>query len=136
MTADTVRYFLLESLRLFAAERLAERSHRALDEPARLARRRYYYREKVRAPASPMVRSRRRTAGLDIGGVAEHPRAIDTSVEAGEPVMGLQICAYCCASRIVLHRLSVGDPQSSSRRWQPPRQLNPSGPNLRWPLWP
>ena len=48
MTADTVRYFLLESLRLFAADRLAERSTEQIDEPARLARRHcYYYRDKV-----------------------------------------------------------------------------------------
>jgi DNA-binding NarL/FixJ family response regulator len=46
ITADTVRYFLLESLRLFAADRLAERSTNQIDEPARLARR-HYYRDKV-----------------------------------------------------------------------------------------
>jgi hypothetical protein len=39
ITADTVRYFLLESLRVFASDRLAERSAAEVDEPARLARR-------------------------------------------------------------------------------------------------
>src|SRR5262249_34394575 len=34
MTADTVRYSLLESLRLFAQDRLAERSTEDIDEPA------------------------------------------------------------------------------------------------------
>jgi hypothetical protein len=48
MTADTARYFLLESLRLFAADRLAERSTTEVDEPARLARRHcYHYRDNV-----------------------------------------------------------------------------------------
>jgi predicted ATPase len=48
MTADTVRYSLLESLRLFAEDRLAERSTAEVDEPARLAARHYhYYRDKV-----------------------------------------------------------------------------------------
>jgi hypothetical protein len=47
ITADAVRYFQLESLRLFAAERLAERSIEEVDQPARLAARHYYYRDKV-----------------------------------------------------------------------------------------
>jgi hypothetical protein len=48
MTADTVHYYLLESLRLFAADRLAERSTGLINEPARLARRHcYYYRDKI-----------------------------------------------------------------------------------------
>src|SRR5205807_8424059 len=48
MTVHTVRYFLLESLRLFASDRLAERSTEQIDESARLAARHcYFYRDKV-----------------------------------------------------------------------------------------
>jgi predicted ATPase len=48
IAADTVHYYLLESLRLFAADRLAERSTGQVNEPVRLARRHcYYYRDKI-----------------------------------------------------------------------------------------
>jgi hypothetical protein len=43
VAADTVRFYLLESLRLFGSDRLAERSTDEVDEPARLARRHCYY---------------------------------------------------------------------------------------------
>jgi DNA-binding CsgD family transcriptional regulator len=94
MTADTVRYFLLESLRLFAADRLAERSAGQVDEPARLARRHcYYYRDKVVhaqaewfGPAEQALLSWAAGAWSNIG------RAVDTSMQTWEPVVGLQIC--------------------------------------------
>jgi predicted ATPase/DNA-binding CsgD family transcriptional regulator len=94
MTADTVRYSLLESLRLFASERLAERSSQQIDEPARLARRHcYYYRDKVLqaqaewfGPAEQELLSWASTAWSNIR------RAIDTSLQAGEATAGLQIC--------------------------------------------
>ena len=66
MTANTVRYFLLESLRVFAAERLAERSTAEGDEPARLAKRHcYFYRDKVlQAHAQLQERFQRTTNAL------------------------------------------------------------------------
>ncbi len=53
ITSTTVRYSLVETLRLFARQRLAERSSARLDEPARLAEshRRYYRDTVVRAHA-------------------------------------------------------------------------------------
>jgi predicted ATPase/DNA-binding CsgD family transcriptional regulator len=91
MTADAVRYFLLESLRLFAEDRLAERS--TDDEPARLARRhRYYYRDKVLQPQAewfgPAELERLNWAS---GAWSNIRRAIGISLQAGEPVVGLQI---------------------------------------------
>jgi predicted ATPase/DNA-binding CsgD family transcriptional regulator len=94
MTADTVRYFLLESLRLFAADRLAERSAGPVDEPARLARRHcYYYRDKmVQAQAEWFSPAEEELLSWAAGAWSNIRRAIDTSMAAGEPVVGLQIC--------------------------------------------
>jgi DNA-binding CsgD family transcriptional regulator len=101
ITADTVRYFLLESLRLFAADRLAERSAGQVDEPARLAARHcYYYRDKILyaqaewfGPAEHALLTWAAGAWSNIG------RAIDTSMAAGEPVVGLLICFGLVAIR-------------------------------------
>ncbi|WP_040838486.1 AAA family ATPase [Nocardia brevicatena] len=47
-TSTTVRYALLESLRVYAQDRLRQRSHAAVDEPTRLADRHLrYYRDKI-----------------------------------------------------------------------------------------
>jgi predicted ATPase/DNA-binding CsgD family transcriptional regulator len=94
MTADTVRYYQLESLRLFAADRLTERSTAEVDEPARLAARHYrYYRDKVLhvhaewfGPAEQELLTWASRAWSNIR------RAIDTSMQTGEAVVGLQIC--------------------------------------------
>jgi predicted ATPase len=94
MTADTVRYFLLESLRLFAADRLAERSTEQIDESARLARRHcYYYRDKVlQAQAEWFGPAEQELLTWAMGAWSNIRRAIDTSMAAGRPVAGLQIC--------------------------------------------
>jgi DNA-binding CsgD family transcriptional regulator len=102
MTADTVHYFLLESLRLFASDRLAERSTKEIYEPTRLARRHcYYYRDKLLqgylewfGPADQELLIWARGAWSNIR------RAIDSSLQAaGEPVVGLQICVGLLALR-------------------------------------
>jgi predicted ATPase/DNA-binding CsgD family transcriptional regulator len=94
ITADAVRYSLLESLRLFASDRLAERSSEEIDEPARLARRHcYYYRDKVLqafaqsyGPAEPELLT------WAVGAWSNIQSAIDTSMHTpGEAVVGLQI---------------------------------------------
>jgi predicted ATPase/DNA-binding CsgD family transcriptional regulator len=92
-TADTVRYSLLESLRLFAAERLAERSTEQINEPARLAARHcYYYRDKVlHAQAEWFSPAEQALLSWAAGAWSNIRRAIDTSLAAGEPVVGLQI---------------------------------------------
>jgi predicted ATPase/DNA-binding CsgD family transcriptional regulator len=93
ITADTVRYFLLESLRLFASERLAERSTEQIDEPARLARRHcYYYRNKVlHGQAQSFGPAEQQLLTWTMGAWSNIRRAIDTSMAAGEAVVGLQI---------------------------------------------
>jgi predicted ATPase/DNA-binding CsgD family transcriptional regulator len=94
MTADTVRYFLLESLRLFAEDRLAERSTEEIDEPARLAGRHYYYyRNKVlQAQAEWFGPAEEELLNWASGAWSNIRRAIDTSMQSGQAVVGLQIC--------------------------------------------
>jgi predicted ATPase/DNA-binding CsgD family transcriptional regulator len=94
MTAGTVRYFLLESLRLFASDRLAERSTEEVDESVRLAARHcYYYRDKVLyAQAEWFGPAEQELLDWAAGAWSNIRRAIDTSMAASEPVVALQIC--------------------------------------------
>jgi hypothetical protein len=105
MTADAVRYFLLESLRLFAADRLAERSAEQVDESARLARRHcYYYRDKtVHAQADWLGPADQAVLSWAAGEWSNIGRAIDTSMAAGEPVVGLQITLGVLALRAAFY---------------------------------
>jgi predicted ATPase/DNA-binding CsgD family transcriptional regulator len=102
MTANTVRYFLFESLRVFGAERLAERSTEQIDEPARLAQRHcYYYRDKVlQAHAQLFGPADQDLLNWAVGAWSNIQRAIDTSVyTAGEAVVGLGIALGVLALR-------------------------------------
>jgi DNA-binding CsgD family transcriptional regulator len=95
MTADTVHYYLLESLRLFASDRLAERSAEQVDEPARLGRRHcYYYRDKtMHAHGEWFGPAEQELLNWAMGAWSNIRRAIDTSMQtAGEAAVGLQIC--------------------------------------------
>jgi predicted ATPase/DNA-binding CsgD family transcriptional regulator len=105
ITPDTVRYFLLESLRLFAADRLAERSTEHVDESARLARRHcYYYRNKVvQAQAEWLGPAERALLSWAAGAWSNIGRAIDTSMAVGEPVVGLQITLGVLALRAAFY---------------------------------
>ncbi|MEV0366216.1 AAA family ATPase [Nocardia fusca] len=90
-TPDTVRYSLLESIRLFAEQRLRERSTGEVDERARLAHRHlHYYRDKVVAAKanwfSPAAQDWVARAAWD-----NILTAIETSLTSGEPVLGLEI---------------------------------------------
>jgi predicted ATPase/DNA-binding CsgD family transcriptional regulator len=107
MTADTARYFLLETLRLFAEDRLAERSTEQIDEPARLARRHcYYYRDKVlHAQAEWFGTAEQQLLTWAVGAWSNIRRAIDTSMAAGKPVLGLQIAIGLLSLRAIF---SVG----------------------------
>jgi predicted ATPase/DNA-binding CsgD family transcriptional regulator len=102
MTADAVRYFLLESLRLFAQDRLAERSSEGIDEPARLARRHcYYYRDKVvHAQAEWFGPAEQQLLNSARGAWSNALRAIDASMHtAGEAAIGLQIAVSLLSLR-------------------------------------
>jgi predicted ATPase/DNA-binding CsgD family transcriptional regulator len=92
ITADTVRYSLLESLRLFAADRLAERSTEQIDEPARLAARHYYYYRGKILQTEWFGPAQQELLPWAVGAWSNIRRAIDASVQAGEPVVGLEIC--------------------------------------------
>ncbi|MFI6369261.1 LuxR C-terminal-related transcriptional regulator [Nocardia sp. NPDC050630] len=93
ITPTAVRYSLLESIRVFAGQRLHEHSTPEVDEPARLARRhRRYYRDKIVAvqrnwfsPAEQGLLDWVRAAWDNL------VRAIETSLTSGEPALGLEI---------------------------------------------
>jgi ATP/maltotriose-dependent transcriptional regulator MalT len=108
-TADAVHYFQLESLRLFAEDRLAERSAEEIDESARLARRhRYHYRDKVlQAQADWFGPAEQELLTWASGAWSNVRRAIDTSMQAGEPVVGLQIAVGLLSIRAPFFRGSL-----------------------------
>jgi predicted ATPase/DNA-binding CsgD family transcriptional regulator len=114
ITAEEVRYYLLETLRLFAAERLAERSTEEVDEPARLAWRHcYYYRDKVLEP--PVVwfgPAEQELLSWAPGAWSNIRRAIDTSMAAGKPAVGLQICVGLLSLRALFYLGSVPEIRS------------------------
>jgi predicted ATPase/DNA-binding CsgD family transcriptional regulator len=102
ITTDTVRYFLLESLRLFAADRLAERSAGQVDEPARLARRHcYYYRDKIlQGQAQLFGPADQELLTWAMGAWSNIRRAIDTSVHTtADATTGLRIAVGVLALR-------------------------------------
>lgn len=95
ITTDVVRYSLLESLRVFAQERLAECSTGGVDEPTRLARRHcHYYCDKILqayagwfGPAEPELLT------WVSGAWSNVQSAIDFSLDAaGKPIVGFKIC--------------------------------------------
>jgi predicted ATPase/DNA-binding CsgD family transcriptional regulator len=105
ITADAVDYFLLESLRLFASERLAERSTGQIDESARLARRHcYYYRNKIlRAQGQSCGATEQELLSWATRAWPNLRRAIDTSMcTIGQPVVGLQIAVNVLWLRCLL----------------------------------
>ncbi|MEU7767665.1 LuxR C-terminal-related transcriptional regulator [Nocardia sp. NPDC049190] len=93
ITPSAVRYSMLECIRLFTRERLEERSTDEVDEPARFEQRhRRYYRDKVvhvqrhwYSPAEQDLLNWARAACDNI------MTAIETSLAAGDPVLGLEI---------------------------------------------
>ncbi|MEU0499664.1 AAA family ATPase [Nocardia sp. NPDC005998] len=113
ITPTAVRYSLLESIRVFAQQRLEERSTDEVDEPARLAQRHLrYYRNKVVAaqlnwfsPAERDLLAWARAAWDNI------VTAIETSLTSGEPALGLEICTGLIALPIY-----KGSPREI-RRW-------------------
>jgi DNA-binding CsgD family transcriptional regulator len=131
ITADAVGYFLLESLRLFASERLAERSTGQIDEPARLARRHcYYYRNKIlRAQGQSCGATEHELLSWATRAWPNIRRAIDTSVHTiGQPVVGLQIAVNVLWLRCLLLIGSL--PEIVGRIEQTLAATQPSGPQL------
>ncbi len=111
ITPTMVRYSLLESIRIFAAQRLEERSTDQVDETARLERRhRRYYRDKVVKAQVEWFSS-----GQDIWGARTAwdniVTAIEKSLTSDEPQVGLEIAAGLVALPII-----KGSPREM-RRW-------------------
>lgn len=130
ITPTTVRYSLLESIRIFAAQRLKERSTDQVNETARLERRhRRYYRDKVvKAQVKWFSPGQEnwgaRTAWDNI------VTAIETSLTSDEPHVGLEISAGLVALPII-----KGSPWEI-RRWtertlQATRALDPQPAQLQ-----
>ncbi|MEU7766172.1 AAA family ATPase [Nocardia sp. NPDC049190] len=116
ITSTTTRYFLLESLRLFAAQRLRERSTAEIDEPARLAERHHrYYRDKIVYAAANWVGPAEQDY-LDWARAAwdNTLTAIEGSITTpGEATLGLEICVGLMALRLPFFRGSFRE----TRRW-------------------
>lgn len=133
ITAASVRYSLLESLRMFARERLVDRSTAETDEPARLARRhQQYYRDKIAyaqthwcSPAEQALMDWARGAWDNI------QLAIETCLNApDESEVGLEIAT----GLIGLRTPFVAGSLSTARRWDEralhrtlPRTKRPTG---------
>ncbi len=116
ITATSVRYSLPESLRMFARERLVDRSTAETDEPARLARRhQHYYRDKIAyaqthwcSPAERELMDWARGAWDNI------QLAIETCLNApDESEVGLEIAT----GLIGLRTPFVAGSLSTARRW-------------------
>ncbi|MGW4095092.1 ATP-binding protein [Nocardia sp. NPDC004750] len=107
ITSTTVRYFLVESLRVYAQQRLRHRSTARVDEPTRMVDRHLcYYRDKITYAAANWFQSEgegnlvnwARSAWVDI------VTAIENSLETGKAEYGLQICLGLIALRMPLIR--------------------------------
>jgi predicted ATPase/DNA-binding CsgD family transcriptional regulator len=132
IATDTVHYYLLESLRLFAADRLAERSTGQVDEPARLARRHcYHYRDKILyVQAEWFGPAEQELLIWAMGAWSNIWRAIDTSMAAGEPVVGLQIAIGLLALRAAYLIGSFSEIRGRIEQTLVATQAQASGPQL------
>ncbi|UAK30396.1 AAA family ATPase [Nocardia asteroides] len=95
ITPTTVRYSLVESLRVYAQQRLRERSSREIDEPARSADRHLrYYRDKIAYAAANWFRSdgEQKLVTWARSAWANVLTAIENSLTTGQAGIGLEIC--------------------------------------------
>ncbi|MEU7632943.1 AAA family ATPase [Nocardia sp. NPDC049220] len=119
ITSTTVRYSLLESMRVFAQQRLHERSTSEVDESARMAaRHRRYYRDKVLyasahwfGPAEKQLLDWARAEWDNL------LTAIESSLTApDEAALGLQICCGLIAFRVHLYKGALREIRSWTER--------------------
>ncbi|MGW5383426.1 helix-turn-helix transcriptional regulator [Nocardia sp. NPDC003963] len=89
----TVRYSLLESVRLFAAQQLRERSTEDIDVPEQFAKRhRRYYRDKIVALRRDWINPEERGVLAWVSASWDNlAKAVATSLAADEPALGLEI---------------------------------------------
>ncbi|MGO4617787.1 LuxR C-terminal-related transcriptional regulator [Nocardia sp. 2YAB30] len=116
MTSTTVRYSLVESLRVFAQHRLRLRVTDEVDESARMAdRHRHYYHDKVAHAAAHWFRPEEQGL-LDWVRIAwaNIATAIETSISTpGQASIGLEICLGLAA----LGTVGAGGAVGELRRW-------------------
>lgn len=130
ITPTTVRYSLLESIRIFAKQRLAESFTGEVDEPARLAQRHLrYYRDKVVATQHDWFNSAEQNwARAEWDNIVT---AIETSIASGEPAAGLEI-----ASGLIALPFSRGRPEiyvdGPNARCRPPASRPHGRPSSSW----
>ncbi|MGW4774900.1 ATP-binding protein [Nocardia sp. NPDC004278] len=116
MTPTTVRYSLVESLRVFAQQRLGKRSTAAVDEPRRLAERhrRYYHHAITDAAAHWFSPEGQDLLEWARAAWANILTAIETSITTpGQAGVGLEICLGLAA----LQSVGVGGAVGEMRRW-------------------
>ncbi|MEV6362198.1 ATP-binding protein [Nocardia asteroides] len=113
ISPTAVRYCLLESVRVFAGQRLEERSTAESDEPSRLARRhlRHYRDVLVGAQRDPRHRAEHPMLDRLLAAWDNVARAIEMSLAVGEPRLGLEI-----ATSLHLLPFVVGSPREV-RSW-------------------
>lgn len=113
LTPTTVRYSLLESVRVFAARQLEERSVPGANEPARFIRRHQrYYRDRIIAARAIWFGGAEENLITWVRGArADLVGAMETSLISNEPTIGLEIAI--CLSEM---RNIVGSPREM-RRW-------------------
>ncbi|WP_406267066.1 AAA family ATPase [Nocardia sp. NBC_00881] len=95
ITSTTVRYSLVESLRVYAQQRLRERSTPEVDEPARSTDRHLrYYRDKIAYAAANWFRSdgEQKLVRWAETAWANTLTAIENSLTTGQAGIGLEIC--------------------------------------------
>ncbi|MEU7769567.1 AAA family ATPase [Nocardia sp. NPDC049190] len=115
MTADTVRYSLVESLRVFARHQLCQRSTAGVDELARVADRHLlYYRDKIAYAVANWLDPE----GPELLDWARATRtntvtAIETSLASGQASIGLEMCL----GLITLHVPFISGSVREMRRW-------------------
>lgn len=115
-TATTARYSLVESLRVFAQQRLRHRSSAGMDEPVRLAERhlRYYHDKIAYAAANWSDPEGQELLDWARTTWANTVTAIETSLTTpGQAGTGLEICLGLISLRVPFISGSVGE----VRRW-------------------
>ncbi|MEU7632488.1 AAA family ATPase [Nocardia sp. NPDC049220] len=115
-TSNTVRYSLMESLRVYAQHRLSLRSTPEVDEPARLAKRHiHYYRDKtVYAAAHWFTPERQDLLNWARTNWANNVTAIEASLNTpDQATAGLEICLGLAHMRVPFTNGSIRE----MRRW-------------------
>ncbi|MFG3615484.1 LuxR C-terminal-related transcriptional regulator [Nocardia sp. NPDC047654] len=119
ITPTTVRYSLVETLRVYAQQRLRERSSAEIDEPARLAQRHLrYYRDKIAYAAAHWFHSDGQHGHVSWArsAWADTLTAIENSLADGRADIGLEICLGLISLRMPFIRGSLREMRQWTQR--------------------